>query len=288
MTIQHTIFRDTNGNKRAKITIEAIGALYAAYCQGARIGGEDALNFDAVLTHLKAAFGYRIQRKAKVPTVTCTFDGENELKAELMDAIAWAVTKGIVKYSRVRYMDALRRCTHHEFYIQFATRAVFADAEIELPYLLKCVKGSFNDHRRYTNLMAMSGAAMELCRRAEATTFSGYKLGVVSASSATCIYKAAAREVVAAHLQQHDTAFKLTEIRDGVVLHETKDGFHFQLDGKPVAPRDVFLMFYRRVPAMYTDLYGLLSYDMLLKSNKDILRRMVANWEWVQQRGTGE
>lgn len=270
MTINHTIFRTVNGNSRAKINIEDIGKLYADYCHG-----EDSLQFEAVLQHLRKAFGYRLNRKAKTPTVTCTFDGEKEMTAELMDAIVFAVTRGVVKYSRERYMNAVRRCTHHEFYSQFVTAAVRADVQSEMPNLLRCVKGSFNDHRRYTNLKSVSGAAAELCRRAEATTYSGFKLSGVSSASATCIYKAAARDAVAEHLKQFDTSHKLTQIRDGIDLHETGDGFHFQYNGKPIAPRDVFSLFYRRVPSMYGNLYGLLAYDMLVDSNKAMLHRMV-------------
>lgn len=286
MTIQHSIHRDGNGNKRAKITIEAIGALYAEYCNGANIRGDDALNFEAVLNHLKTAFGYRIQLKAKTPSVTCTFEGEKELHAEIMDAIVFAVTGGLVKYSRVRYMDALRRCTHHEFYVQFATKSVMSDVANELPSLLRCTKSSFNDHAKYTRHAHLIGAAAELVRRAEATTYSHFKVGGVSCSSMTCVYKAAAREAVAAHLQAFDTATKITEIRDGYALHETGNGFHFTHDNKVVAPCDVFLMFYRRVPAMYGDLFGLLSYDMLLASNRDILRRLIGSWTSKQYNGS--
>ena len=278
MKIDHTIFRDTNGNKRAKLTIEHVGAVYAAYCSGARITGNDALQFDAVIARLKSRFGYRIQRKAVTPSMTCIFDGYNELKAEIMDSIVYAVTSGRVQYSRERYMNAARRCGHQEYYAQFITDAVMDDVNREMPNLLRSVRPSFNDHSIYTKISWLPQLSGELCRRAEATTYQDFKLSGVTKSNAPCVYKAAARIAVAQHLQQYDTAFKLTEIRDGFTLHETSNGFHFQHDGAPCSPATVYNNFDGRVPSMYGDIYGLLSYDMLLDTNKDLLRKSIAVW----------
>lgn len=278
MKIEHTIFRDTNGNKRAKLTIEHVGAVYAAYCSGVNIKDDAALSFDTVIARLKSRFGYRIQRKASTPSMTCIYDGDKELTAEIMDAIVYAVSGGKIQYSRERYMNALRRCTHHEYYAQFINSYIMDDVNREMPNLLRSVRGSFNDHKIYTNISWLPSDVARLSQIAAATTYQNFKLSGYPASDAVCIYKAAARIAVAQHLQKYDTAVKLTEIRDGFMLHETSNGFHFQHDGVPCSPATVYNTFDGRVPSVYGDIYGLLSYDMLLDTNKALLRQSIAVW----------
>lgn len=274
--IKHTTYRDVNGNKRAKIEVAEIGRIYAEFCSGARIHGDAALNMNGVIERLKKAFGYRHQKKAAVPSVSCTFEGENEMKAEIMDAIVYAVTGGRLKYSRVRYMDGLRRCSHHEYYAQFVTDGVRAAVNRELKNLLKSTKPHFNDNAALTKHAAISGEAAELCRIAQCTTYSGYKCGGTSEADATCVQKAAARDMVADYLRNHDDAKKTTAIDwDKYTVTEYYNGFHFEYDGRVVTAKDIIARYINDVPRSYPDLYSFLASFMLLDENKAMLKRII-------------
>lgn len=274
MTIIHTLHRDINGNKRAKITIEHIGAVYAEYCNGAHVDGEAALNFDAVLTYLRKRFGYRVQRKAKIPTVTCAYDTADELRAEIMDAIVYVVTGGQVEYSRVRYMYGVRRVSHHDYYVQFATPDVREYVRGMMPALLRSRKECFNDVAALTKYARLHGDAARLASLAEATTYSKYKVGGVTSSVSVCAVKAAARDELVAYIRAHDTAKKTTDIRAGVTVTEYYNGFHFELDDKVITPRDAFSLLRGHVPAMYGDVRTMICAAMILPENRDMLKRM--------------
>lgn len=274
--IKHTIYRDVNGNKRAKIEVSEIGRIYSEFCSGARIRGDAALNLSGVIDRLKKAFGYRHQKAASVPNVTCTFDGEKEMKAEIMDAIVYAVTGGRLKYSRVRYMDGLRRCTHHEYYSQFVTDGVRAAVAREMKNLIKSTKPHFNDNAALTKHAAIYGDAAELCRIAQCTTYSGYKCSGTSEADATCVQKAAARDMVADYLRNNKDAKKTTAIDwDKYTVTEYYNGFHFEYAGRVVPAQDIIARYLHDVPRSYPDLYSFLASFMLLDENKAMLKGII-------------
>lgn len=274
--IKHTITRDVNGNKRAKIEVSEIGRIYAEFCSGARIRGDAALNLAGVIDRLKKSFGYRHQKAAAVPNVTCTFDGETEMKAEIMDAIVYAVTGGRLKYSRVRYMDGLRRCTHHDYYSQFVTDGVRAAVAREMKDLLKSTKPHFNDNAALTKHAAIYGDAAELCRIAQSTTYSGYKCGGPSPADATCVQKAAARDMVADYLRNNKDAKKTTAIDwDKYTVTEYYNGFHFELNGRVVTAKDIIARYVHDVPRSYPSLYSFIASFMILDENKAMLKSII-------------
>lgn len=276
MTINHITFRDMNGNRRVKIEIDTIGALYAEFCSGARIKGDAALRFDAVLERLKSRFGYRIQRKCKTPNVTAVFETETEMTNEVFDAIVYSVTDGRVEHSRRRYMNGVRRCSHEEYYKQFVTDSVLSLTTGLLPDLLKSKKECFNDIHYLTHKVQINGVAAELCRIAQATTFVGYRNGGITLSDSVCIAKAAARIMLSDHLKKNDTASKETIITDDVAVVEYNNGFHFTQNGKVIAPRDVFLMLKHKVPVRFNHNVGkMIANYMLLDTNKAILQRIL-------------
>lgn len=274
--IKHTISRDINGNKRAKIEVAEIGRIYAEFCSGARIQGEAALNLPGVIDRLKKAFGYRHQKAAAVPNVTCTFEGENEMKAEIMDAIVYAVTDGRLKHSRVRYMDALRRCSHHDYYSQFVTDGVRAAVSREMKNLLKSTEPHFNDNAALTKYAGIYGDAAELCRIAQCTTYSGYKCSGTSAADATCVQKAAARDMVADYLRNNKDAKKTTAIDwDKYTVTEYYNGFHFEYNGRVVTAQDVIARYIKDVPRSYPSLYSFIASFMILDENKAMLKNII-------------
>ena len=275
--IKHTTFRDLNGNRRVKIEIDTIGALYAEFCKGARIQGDAALSFDAVLARLKSRFGYRIQRKAKTPNVTAVFETETEMTNEVFDAIVYTVTDGRVEHSRRRYMNGVRRCSHNDYYAQFITPSVMGYVQRIMPDLLTSRKECFNDLKDLTNFVTLRGEAAELCRIAESTTYSGFR-GGNSLSNGVCVYKAAARLALIEHLERYDTAYKESLIADDISIVEYRNGFHFKQYDKAIAPHDALLQLKCRVSVRFdNDVYKMIANYMFIDSNKAMLRRIVEN-----------
>lgn len=226
--------RDQNGNKRVTIPLVAILKEYQAYCIAQRI--KCVVDAELCLaTALKKRFHYRCNLKAKVPTVSSSFESEANCLAELMDVFVELATNGEIKYSRYRYMNGSRRCNHEDYYAQFAFGEVMSSARYELDNLLKSRKPHFNDHY-YTKLEVRSGmhwtTAMRYMALANATTHVGYRAGV-SSSDLTCMYKAAARIVVADAIANKQMS-KRTTLANGIDLVEHYNGYHFEVNDKTV------------------------------------------------------
>lgn len=111
--------RDQNGNKRVIIPLVAILKEYQAYCIVQRI--KCVVDAELCLAAaLKKRFHYRCNLKSKVPTVSSSFESEDNCLAELMDVFVELATDGTIKHSHYRYMNGSRRCTHEDYHAQFA------------------------------------------------------------------------------------------------------------------------------------------------------------------------
>lgn len=228
-------FRKTvNGVTRAVITIDAIFTEWEKYTSVNKVPfTSDAVG--RIIIHLQSEFGFRHNSKGKTPNVSIDYDSRGELLAQLMDAFVYVASCGAIKLSRARYMDATRRCTHEEYYAQFAIGEVWANAKCQKESLMKSRKPHLCDHE-YTNLKVFQGmrfnVGMDLLVLSSATTHVGYKAGITS-SDLVCLYKAAARKVIAYEIKQGAT--KYTNLSKDVVLVENHWGFHLEVNDKPVS-----------------------------------------------------
>lgn len=277
MNLNYTTKRDVNGNSKAQFFVESLGHLYTAYCAGAQVGDKGQLNFSAVVDRLKKRFGYRSSKKQGVDMLNCFFEGEKEMKAEIHDAFVFAASLGRLQYSRDRYMNALRRCTHQEYYVQFGDAVGLScsnDSE-----LLSSVKAHLNDHH-YTKMHAsfLPSNVRYYIRLAESTAFVNYR-GGVSDSCATSTMKAQANKRLQLLLDGSNTDIKKrTEIRNGYFVTEYTTGFVFDYEGETVTPQELFACLLNAVPLSYNTLFEMLCASMYGNNNKDMLRSMmVAN-----------
>lgn len=274
MKVQATFKKDANGNTKAKITIEALGKLYASICSGARVHGQGAMNFDAVIQYLKDSFGFRTYLKSKEPCVIGFYETDKELEAQVMDALVYAATCGKVKYSAYRRGYATRPCTHHEYFSQFVTSDIERKIETMRETLSKSTKEAFNDNYYLTNEVSLHGLSADLVRIANSTTYGNFQLSGYTLSDAVCVHKACARAKMEQWIATNKVYSKTTEIRDGFTVVEFYNGFHFEFNGEVVAPAIVFNSLKGRVPVVYKTLYNLLESSFFLKSNKAMLFNM--------------
>lgn len=272
----YTTKLDTNGNRKASIIIEDIGRIYAEFCLNAKVKPEYCLSFDSVLDRLKSKFGYRVNLKAKVPNVITFYNGYADLYAEIMDAIVYVCSGGVLNYSRVRYLDASNRCSTDEYFGQFVTKSLINFLELtHLEPILNSKKSHFNDDVYLTNRVNVCNLVNNyLFGIAEATSYENYQFSsAMSLSDHVCLAKIAAKQIVINHLLRDKKYRKTTSIRNGYSIVEYYNGFHFEYEGNLITSSEIICALGQNVPAVYNgNLYKMIAGVMFLESNKKLLQ----------------
>jgi len=247
MNIKYTTKLDTNGNRKARILITDLENEYNKFLDNTKSTVSNQLGFDAVINKLKN-LGYRYNKAGKEPNLTCFFETEEELKAEIMDSFVFAASNGVISISRYRYMNGNRRATHKDYYSQFITSGLRSYAVRESENILKCKKKHLNDHYS-TKAEAnnyKSSDFVRLIALANATTRSSYS-AAFSSSDVTCALKAALNERLVTLIRDLKKS-KTTEVDAGIFVTEHYNGYHLSYKGETLSCNEAFQVWIKVSP----------------------------------------